>query len=83
MLVNWDEKLVELSKNGTTIRLKVQEEVTNVHMYEVIQWNKEIKNGNELMVAHIHLCEVTEQPMDLSKILTALQPILSHYASLF
>jgi hypothetical protein len=83
MLVNWDERWVELSKNGTTVRLKAQEEIINVHMCKAILWDKEIKNGSELMVARIHLCGVTYQPMDLSNIPTELQPLLLQYAALF
>jgi Retroviral aspartyl protease len=83
MLVNWEDKWVELKKEDATVRLQVREEKANVHMYETIQVAKGLKGGNEMLVAHIWLCEAADLTMDLSKVPKELHPIVYQYASLF
>jgi Reverse transcriptase (RNA-dependent DNA polymerase)/RNase H-like domain found in reverse transcriptase/Retroviral aspartyl protease len=83
LLVNWKERWVELNQYGTTVRLQVQEEVTKVQMCETVQLEKEIKNGSELMVAHIWLCQPEEYNMDLATVPRELHSLLNQYKSLF
>jgi hypothetical protein len=53
MLVNWDERWVELGKNGITIKLQVEEEVATIHLCELVQLEKESKDESEFMIAQI------------------------------
>jgi Reverse transcriptase (RNA-dependent DNA polymerase) len=77
------DKWVELTKGDSTTRLQVQKEVTTVHMCEAVHWDKEIKDGSELLVAHILLCEAQEQTMNLSKVPVELHSLLQHYVTFF
>jgi hypothetical protein len=83
MLVNWEEKWVELAKPSNTVKLAIQEEIAKVQMCESIQVAKEVKEGSELMVAHIWLCQAESASMDLSSVPVALDLILLHYKHLF
>jgi Retroviral aspartyl protease len=57
MLIGWNQKWIEFDNNGCKVRLHVQDENVVVHFCEGIQVDKELKDGNEVMVAQIWLCE--------------------------
>jgi Retroviral aspartyl protease len=81
MLVNWNEKWVELGKQGNVVKLQVQKELATIHLCESIELEKEAKEGSEFMVAQIWLCMAEEQGMDMNHIPTELHPTLLQFAA--
>jgi hypothetical protein len=85
MLVGWNNKWIEFDRQGTTVRLQIQEEQAVAHMCEEIQIAKELKEGNEIMVAQIWMCEAEQEQIlkGMLTVPTVLQPVLHKYMAVF
>jgi hypothetical protein len=72
-------------KRGTKVRLHIHDEKAIVHMFEDIQISKELKEGNELMVSEIWMCEPEAEKVQigLEAIHPAQQPVLHRFLLVF
>jgi Reverse transcriptase (RNA-dependent DNA polymerase) len=85
MLIGWNKKWIEFDNNGCKVRLQVQDENVVVHFYEGIQVDKELKDGNEVMVAQIWLCEANPNSVfpSLKNVPTEFHSVLQQFSTVF